>query len=328
MKSTNLSAVMLLTILICRVTSGAEFESGGLSNELRTTLGNIYESGGAVECLAIKPKGESDGTVAMVLRSPHRSIAIAIGSSGLFRRIKQLQEERHLVKWVALTSDGGWAVLYDKNRFAVENIPAAASAALRRFRESGETLLSISFQPDADGFVVTSDRHYAFENVPPTLALALKQTTKDGSLVRFVAFANDGGWVLVHGDNGFNTRGPLPKDFVETLGRMNDERQRINHVLFVPGVPDQWAIFGAKSPPNSPSAGAGLAELLSAPSGTGNDSANHVCPRCHGNGRHLVSRRVRVPSQRSIYGNDVPAYDSSERVWTRCEWCNGSGVVR
>jgi transglutaminase-like putative cysteine protease len=134
---------------------------------------------------------------------------------------------------VAFRPQGGWVLLYDKNGYAEDGIPAAVSEQLERVRQAGGTLRSVAFAPDG-GWVVLFDHDFKAEGVPAALTERLAEQRAKGVAVRCVAFTSRNDWFLLTERNECLGSNPAHPAF-QRLEQLRAEGKPLTWVAFTAG---------------------------------------------------------------------------------------------
>ncbi len=149
-----------------------------------------------------------------------------------FQKVHELWES-HKIANVAVMAQGGWLVVYDKNDFAADGIPAGARAALEEARRDGGTIRSMAFAPDG-GWVLLLGAGFKEEGVPDDLRRTLAEHYQKGVAVRCVTFTSQGDWFLLDDGNecfSSNTAHPAFRKLLE----LRSQGRALKWLAFTPG---------------------------------------------------------------------------------------------
>jgi transglutaminase-like putative cysteine protease len=122
------------------------------------------------------------------------------GRSSLADTLREKKVPAFEYRCVAFRPQGGWVLLYDRNGYAADGIPAAITDQLEQVRKAGGALRSVAFAPDG-GWVVLFDNEFKAEGVPGALTDCLAEQRQKGAAVRCVTFTSRNEWFLLNDRN-------------------------------------------------------------------------------------------------------------------------------
>jgi CubicO group peptidase (beta-lactamase class C family) len=138
----------------------------------------------------------------------------------------------------------GWAVLYDKNSIATDDIPEEAKERLGIMANAGDQLKLISFTPDS-GWVVLSNKNEIYSrNIPDEAYTRLLAFGKQGAELKSISFTRAGGWAILYDKNRFFTRN-IPDEAYQRLGILAKNGSVLKSISFAPN--GGWCIVHDKN---------------------------------------------------------------------------------
>ena len=131
---------------------------------------------------------------------------------GMLDALQYCNQNKYVVNDVAMTANGWWCVVYNGYNYR-GNIPTGCNAAMKRYMDKKETILSVSISEDGNYAIVT-DSHYDASNSAD--AEMLKSAGDRFGMIKSVCISNKG--TLVVCANGIMYMN-VPKNIIESLER-------------------------------------------------------------------------------------------------------------
>jgi hypothetical protein len=151
----------------------------------------------------------------------------------LVAKVPELWKVTGDFKCLAFRPQGGWLLLYDKNGFAQEGLPAGLRERLEKAQKTGETIRSVAFAPDGGWFLLLEKEFFA-EGLPKPLhdRVAAHYAARIG--VRCVAFDSRGEWFLIDAANNCFA-GNVEHPAFKKLSDLRAGGKQLNWIAFCPG---------------------------------------------------------------------------------------------
>jgi serine/threonine protein kinase/CubicO group peptidase (beta-lactamase class C family) len=178
-----------------------------------------------------------------VLRSGPNGLDFGNISDEMGQKLRELAEQRAVLKSIAFTPGGGWVILHGHNDLFARDVGDEVYRALGEFQTRGAELTFIAFTP-IDGWVILTSRHgFAARNIPAEARQRLNELVQNRQTPKSIAFSQNGGWVILNDKNGFSSRN-VPKRLVEKLHELAGKGYELKPVAFFPDgswlLPYSW----------------------------------------------------------------------------------------
>jgi formylglycine-generating enzyme required for sulfatase activity/serine/threonine protein kinase len=161
-----------------------------------------------------------------------------------FRVARAEEQADAKLKSITFAPNGGWAILYNENKYVAKNIPEDALNKLGQLAGEGHELRSLTFSPNG-GWAILYDKHgYSIRHIPDEAFKQIVELAKQDAELKSITFAPQNGWVILYNKNDYLTK-KIPDAALKKLAEFAKQDAELKSITFTPH--EGWAILYNKN---------------------------------------------------------------------------------
>ena len=159
---------------------------------------------------------------------------------GMSQKLRELAEQRAVLKLVALSPGGGYVILYGDNQIYARNIDDELTRKLGEFQKKRAEIRFITFTPLGGWVVLTGGHGFAARKIPAAARQQLQELLARGRSLKAITFTPNFGWVILY-DKGGVASSNIPSGLNQKLREFSDGGSELKSVAFFPD--GNWLIL-------------------------------------------------------------------------------------
>src|SRR5438132_788376 len=169
--------------------AGFTFKASDDDEVMRATTNRILDS-----VFATVPSSVTNTpvTTPAPVPAPHPPNSVDIAFEALKAQTKSLIESKNEIRTLALSSNGGWVVLYGKNGYNSRGLPPHALTKLAELNEQKHNLDFIAFAPKLGWLIIYDSYGYSSEGLPSDFLSSLHSINQAKRKINLVSSSPSG----------------------------------------------------------------------------------------------------------------------------------------